>query len=237
MGLWSSVSSFCSSVGSAISSAVSGIGSELSSFAKGIGTVIGGVVEALAPVAKAIGNFANAFLQGLGILKSNESVEDMGNKALQAADEGITMDQFDDFNSYMNALRDFEPDPEKSRNYSPNTKLVAGLGLGSKGVEEKFNAEPGSLDAIWLLPMANPEYFTPERMQGLVSAGRLGSDTFDYLEKRLTGGESRTFEKNLEMDKSGNVMDTGQRGELYDALENAQDNWSDMMDKIDGSKQ
>jgi len=237
MGFWSSVSSFCSSVGSAISSVVSGIGSELSSFAKGIGTVIGGVVEALAPVAKGIANFANAFLQGLGILKSNESVEDMGNKALQAADEGITMDQFDDFNSYMNALRDFEPDPEKSRNYSPNTKLVAGLGLGSKGVEEKFNAEPGSLDAIWLLPMANPEYFTPERMQELVSAGRLGSDTFDYLEKRLTGGESRTFEKNLEMDKSGNVMDTGQRGELYDALENAQDNWSDMMDKIDGSKQ
>ncbi|MCC4264747.1 hypothetical protein LL240_09795 [Oceanimonas baumannii] len=237
MGFWSSVRDFFSDVGSAIGRSVSAIGSALSSFAKGIGTVIGGVVEALAPVAKAIGNFANAFLQGLGILKPNESVEDMGNRALQAADEGITMDKFDDFNSYMNALRDFEPDPEKSKSYSPNTKLVAGLGVGTKGVEEKFNAEPGSLDAMWLLPMANPEYFTPERMQGLISAGRLGSDTFDYLEKRLTGGESRTFEKALEVDKSGNVMDAGQRGELYDALENAQDNWSNMMDKIDGSKQ
>lgn len=237
MGFLSSLGNFFSDVGSAIGRSVSAIGSALSSFANGVGAVIGGVIEALAPVAKAIGSFANAFLQGLGILKPNESVEDMGNRALQAADEGITMDKFDDFDSYMNALRNFDPDPEKSKNYSLGTKLVAGLGVGTKGVEEKFNAEPGSLDAMWLLPMANPEYFTPERMQGLVSAGRLGSDTFDYLEKRLTGGESRTFEKALEVDKSGNVIDAGQRGELYQALENAQDNWSNMMDKINGSKQ
>ncbi|WP_188630740.1 hypothetical protein [Oceanisphaera marina] len=202
-----------------------------------MGAVIGGVIEALAPVAKAIGSFANAFLRGLGIFKQDEAVEDMGDRALQAADEGITMDQFDDFESYMNALRNFEPDPEKSKNYSPGTKLVAGLGVGTKGVEEKFNAEPGSLDSMWLLPMANPEYFTPERMQGLVSAGRLGGDTFAYLEKRLTGGESRTFEKALEMDKSGNVIDADKRGELYQALEDAQDNWSNMMDKVDASKQ
>lgn len=237
MGIWNSVSSFCSSVGSAISSAVSSIGSALSSFASGVGTVIGSVIEALTPVAKAIGSFANAFLQGLGILKPDEKVEDMGDRALQAAEEGITMDTFDGFEEYMNALRDFEPDPEKSKSYSPGAKLVAGLGVGTKGVEEKFNAEPGSLDAMWLLPMSNPEYFTPERMQGLVSSGRLCGDTFAYLEKRLTGGESRTFEKALEIDESGNAIDTDERGELYQALEDAQKNWGNIMDKIDGSKQ
>ncbi len=237
MGIFSSVGNFFSSVGSAISSAVSSIGPALSSFANGVGPVIGGVIETLAPVAKTIGRFANAFLQGLDVLKQNEVVEDIGDRALQATDEGITMDGFDDFDSYMDALRNFEPDPEKSKNYSLGTKMVAGLGVGTKGVEEKFNAESGSLDAMWLLPMANPEYFTPVRMQELVSAGRLGSDTFAYLEKRLTGGESRTFEKALEMDESGSVMDAEQRDELYQALENAQDNWSNMTDNIDGSKQ
>jgi len=237
MGIFSSVGNFFSSVGSAISSAVSSIGPALSSFANGVGTVIGGVIETLAPVAKTISRFANAFLQGLDVLKQNEVVEDIGDRALQAADEGITMDGFDDFDSYMDALRNFEPDPEKSKNYSLGTKMVAGLGVGTKGVEEKLNAEPGSLDTMWLLPMANPEYFTPVRMQELVRAGRLGSDTFAYLEKRLTGGESRTFEKMLEMDESGSVMDTEQRDELYQALENAQDNWSNMTDNIDGNKQ
>ncbi|WP_417534322.1 hypothetical protein [Marinobacterium stanieri] len=237
MDIFSSVGNFFSSVGSAISSAVSSIGSALSSFASGVGTVIGGVIETLAPVAKTIGKFANAFLQGLQILKQNEIVEDLGDRALQAADEGITMDMFEDFDSYMDALRNFEPDAEKSKKYSLGTKMVAGLGVGTKGVEEKFNAEPGSLDAMWLLPMANPEYFTPVRMQELVSAGRLGSDTFAYLEKRLTGGESRTFEKRLEVGASGSVMDVEQRDELYQALENAQDNWSNIIDKVGARKQ
>lgn len=232
MGFFSTVGSFFSSVASGISSAVSSIGSALSSFATGVGTVIGGVLEALAPVAKAIGIFANAFLQGLGVIKPNEQVENIGDRALQAAEAGITMDKFDDFDEYMENLRNFELDPELSKKYPATQKIVAGLGVGTVGVERKFDAEPGSLGSMWLLPMANPEYFTPERMQGLVSAGQLGGDVFAYLEKRLTGGEARSIEKKLELDQDGNVLGATNRTELYDALESAQDNWSDMMDKI-----
>lgn len=232
MGLFSSVGDFCSSVASGISSAVSSIGSALSSFATGVGTVIGGVIEALAPAAKGIGMFANAFLQGLGVIKPNEKVENIGDRALQAAEAGITIDKFDDFDEYMENLRNFELDSELSEKYPVTQKIVAGLGVGTVGVERKFDAEPGSLGSMWLLPMANPGYFTPERMQGLVSAGQLGGDVFAYLEKRLTGGEARSIEKKLELDQDGNVLGATNRTELYEALENAQDNWSDMMDKI-----
>ena len=154
MGFWSSVGSIARNIGSAISSGVSAIGSGLASFASDVGTVIGGVVNTLKPVGKALGGFASSFLQGLGVFKKTETVEDIGDRALQAAEDGITMDKIDGFESYMDALRDFEPNPEKSKSYSSEMKLVAGLGVGTKGVEEKFDAEPGSLDSMWLLPMA-----------------------------------------------------------------------------------
>lgn len=232
---WFGLGNVVSSIGNAFSSAVSRIGSGLSSFATGVATVIGTAIETFAPIAKAIGTVANALLQGLGILKPNENIENMGDRALQAADAGITMDEFKDFDSYMDVLRNFEPDPDKSKSYSSAQKIVAGLGVGTAGMEKKFDAEPGSLGSVWLLPMANPEYFNADRLQSMLSNGHFNGDAFAYLEKRLTGGESRSFEKNMEVAADGKVMNVDERSELYQALEQAQDNWSAMMDKLDGN--
>ena len=235
MGFFSSIGSAISNIGSAIGNAVSSIGSALSSFSTGIAPVIGGVLEKLAPAAKAVCIIANALLQSFGILKPNEKIDEMGDRALQAAENGLTIDDFEDFDSYMEALRNFEPDPVKSENYSLAEKIVSGLGVGTVGMEEKFDSEPGSLDSVWLLPLANPEYFNTDKLQNILSSGCFNGDAFAYLEKRLTGGESRSFEKAMEVGADGKVMNADERSELYQALENAQDNWSTMMDKLDGN--
>lgn len=223
---------FCSSVGSAIGSAISGIGSALSAFANGVGAVVAGAIGALAPVAQAIGNFANAFLQGLGILKPDEKAEELGDRALQAADKGITMDKFEKFDDYMNALRDLPLDPESSAKRTHAEKLAAGIGVGTVGVESKYNAAPGSLSGMWLLPMANPEYFTPDRMQGLVTSGRLGGDIFSYLEKKLSDGESRSIEKALEVGGHGQRIGGRELDELYNALDASRSNWAKLSEQI-----
>lgn len=171
MGFLSSVGSFFSSVGSAIGSVCSSIGSALSSFATGVGTVIGGIISALAPVAAALGKFANAFLQGLGLLKPEEDVEDMGDRALQAAEQGITIDKFENFDEYMAALRDFKLDPEQSAKRSSAEKMVAGLGVGTVAAEEKFNLDRGALNGMWLLPMANPGYFARSACKRWLAVG------------------------------------------------------------------
>lgn len=233
MGIFSAIGSAISSGLSPISSGVNAIGSALSSFSTGIGVVLGNVITALAPVAQAIGKFANAFLQGLGILKPDEKIEDFGDRALQAADQGITMDKFENFDDYMKALRDFTPDPEVSAKRSHAEKLVAGMGVGTIGVEDKFNAERGSLNGIWLLPVANPDYFTPDRMQGLASAGRLGDDIFAYLEKQLAGSEARGFEKSLEIDLDGKRMNAPDLVTLYSALDSARTNWADLSKQVE----
>src|SRR5690606_14881198 len=137
-------------ISSAVSSAVSSIGSALSSFSTNVGGVLGGIIDGLKPVATAIGNFANSFLQALGILKPNESTQDLGDRALQAADKGITLDKFENFDDYMAELRDFDLDPEVSAKRSTAEKLVAGMGVATIGVEDKFNAERGSLNGLWL---------------------------------------------------------------------------------------
>jgi|SRR5690606_19012382 len=232
MSFFSAVGSFFSSVGSAISSAVSAIGSALSSFATGVAAALGTLITALSPVAEAVGKFANSFLQGLGILKPNETASDLGERALQAAEQGITPEKFEKFDDYMAELREFEVDPEVSEKRNPAEKLVAGLGVGTVGVEDKCNVERGSLNGLWLLPIANAAYFTPERMQNLVMAGKLSGDIFAYLEKRLSGGEARSFEKRLELDLSGHELD-----ELYEGLDKAKENWDDLTKQAEAKNQ
>lgn len=221
---------------SAISSAVSSIGSALTSFASGVGTVIGNVITALKPVAEALGKFANAFLQGMGVLRPDEKTDDIGERALQAAEKGITIDQFDDFDGYMDALRNFDLDPDKAEKRSTAEKLVAGLGVGTVGLERKFNAAPGSLDSLWLLPMANPSYFTPERMQSIVSMGRFGGDIWAYLEKRLSAGDSGRLEESLATANGKVAPDAGDQEKLYEALDQARDRWESLGQQIEKSK-
>lgn len=237
MGFWSNlggaISSACSAIGGAISSACGSIGSALSSFATGVGTVLGGLVSTLAPVAEAIGKFANILLQGFGILKPNENIEDLGDRALQAKDQGITMDQFENFDDYMNALRNFKLDPDVTTKSSKAEKLVAGIGVGTIGVEDKFNAERGSLNGMWLLPIANPSYFTPERIQTMISTGRFGGDILAYLEKRLSGSESRNIEKSFEINSDGSAMDKTELNKLYDELDNARHHWADLIKQLE----
>lgn len=226
------ISSVCSSIGSGISSAVSAIGSALSSFAANIAPLLSNIISTLPSVFTLLLKFAPVFLAGLGILKPDEKVDDMGERALQAAEKGITIDMFDNFDDYMDALRNFDLDPEVASKRNPTEKLVAGLGVGTVGVEDKFLVERGSLNAMWLLPIANPDYFTPDRMQSLVATGRLGCDIYAYLEKRLSGGESRSIEKGFEVEAEGKTMNDAERDKLYDALDSAREGWAELANKV-----
>ncbi|MGV8804229.1 MAG: hypothetical protein ACWA6Y_04630 [Polaromonas sp.] len=235
--IWGAICSIASScvsaVGSAIASSVSTIGQALSSFSTVVAPIIATVIDTLKPITQAIGQFANAFLQALGILKPDETVQDLGERALQAVEKGITMEKFDNFEGYMDALRKFELGPEVSAKRNPTEKIVAGLGAGTIGVENKFNAERGSLNAMWLLPMANPSYFTPERMQDLVSTGRLSGDILGYLEKKLDGADASSLRKGLEITPDGKPMNDTELGKVHEALGTAQDVWADLAKQME----
>lgn len=232
MGLgsfFSSVGSFISSVGSSICNAVSSIGSAVSSFVSGVGSIVAGVIGAIPAIAQSIGKIATGLMQSLGIIKPKENVEELGERAMQAASKGITPERFEKFDEYMKELRDFDLDAAISQKRKPEEKIVAGLAVGTHAIEQKYNAAPGSLSGMWLLPMANPDYFNAGRIENLLTAGRLGGDVFGYLEKKLSDGAAIGFEKSLAVNADGSSMDVTQQKELQQELDKALIGWENIV--------
>lgn len=223
--------------GSAITSAVATIGTAVSSFVATVGPTLAATLETLKPYMEIVSKFANVLLQNLSILKPGEKIEDLGERALQAAGQGIKLEQFENFDEYMTALRKFELDPELSTQRSTAEKIVAGLGIATVGVEDKFSAERGSLNGLWLLPIANPQYFTPERMEGLISVGRLGSDVLAYLDKTLSGGQAQRFEESLAVGPGGAPLDKTEVNTHYEALDSARETWAAISQQVEANNQ
>lgn len=224
---------------STVASVASAIGSRVAEFASNIKPILGPILTTIAaviphPVVKAVVTCANALLHALSIFHPNENIQDMGDRALQAAEKGITMDKFEDFDDYIDALRKFELNPEASEKYGAAEKLIAGLGVATVGIEDKFNAEPGSLSNLWLLPATNPEYFTAERLKSLLENGGSIGDISAYLDKHMNGETTRQFEKKFEFTPDGKPMDNKELGELYDALDSARTEWAELNKQLKG---
>jgi len=228
----SAIGSFISGVGSAISTAIGALGSALSTFATGIGAVLGTIIDALPDLGKALGQFASNLLQALGILKPDERIEDLGERALQMAEKGKTIDDFDDFDAYIEALRNFEIDPEKAKQRNFAEKLTAGLGIGTIAVERKFNVEPGASEGLWLLPIVNPTYFTPERVQNIITTGQFVGDVWAYLDKRLDASDSRRLEEAIVSGVTRGSSDTDAKAAAYEALDAARDKYANILQQL-----
>ena len=247
MGLFSAFENFIDNSMNAISrsfnaacNTVSAIGSAVTSFAHQIKPVLGPLLTTLAhliphPAVKAALIFASRLLHVLAIFHPEETVEDIGDRALQAAEQKITPDKFDKFDEYMDELRNLTLKPELSKKYTTVEKTVAGLGIATIGIEDKFNAAPGSLNDIWLLPLTNSEYFTPERVKSLLENGKLIGDVSAYLGKNMGSEDAYQFGKNLEITPEGKPMNNTELGTLYDALDSARDEWAELKKQIKAS--
>lgn len=225
---------FSSFVGSCISacvSAVGSLGSALSSFASGISAVVGAICTALPQLGEALGQFANGLLKGLGILHPHEDVKDIGERALQAQEKDITADKFDNFDDYIEALRSFELDPKKAEKRDQAEKLSAGVGIGTVALEKRFDCVPGTLNGVWLLPLANPEYFTVGRIGALLSDEKFNGDIYAYLDRRLSAGDSSRFMKTL-----ANASSIEDKQAFYQALDTASDEWKNIQETLSQKK-
>ena len=167
--------------------------------------------------ASALANVAQGVLQAFGIMKPNEKIEEMGERALQAAQEGITPDKFENFDEYMEELRNFDLDEDKANKRTSAEKIVAGIAVGTVGLEKKLDLSSGEVNGLWLLPLANSEYFTADKLIDLLESDKLvGADIEKYLEKDLTASESRELEKKLTVGMEEEEVDV-----LYDALDDS----------------
>ena len=217
---------FFSSMGSTISGAVSSVGSAigsgLSSAAGYLGSALSTALGAGGALLGTVGNIASGLLQGLGLFGKNERTEDMGDRALQAHDKGIIPEKFDNFSQYMESLRSFDLDPQKSKETTPDQKTFKGLEVAGKALEDKYNTPEGSMANVWMLAAANPQYFNANRFESILNSGMDVAAIVDYFEGKLGGGEALEVEDKLvDIDQNANPGkdDNSSRQDVYSAVD------------------
>lgn len=197
MGFWSSVGSAISSGLSAVCSAVSSIGSAAVSFASECLPKVGTILTTLGGSLGMVANVVVAVCQILSILRQDESAEDLGDRALQAAENGIRPENFDRYDDYLDSIRKFEINPEKSAQYSPDTKAAAGMQVAISSLEDRFKTPVGALYGLPILIAMNKDFFNPDRLSALLKTTHDINAVVDYLDGRLGRSERATVETTL----------------------------------------
>lgn len=211
------VLSIIASVVSTVVSTVSSIGSGVSSFCA---SVLPKIVPALDQIGAVIKSIANIVFKVLDIFQPDDDVEDMGDRALQAAEQGIKPDNFDTYDEYIAEIKNFKPDPDKSATLSSAEKIGAGLAVGTTGMEKKFDAPAGSLAPIWVLAASNPTYFNADRLVGIVQSGHSVTDVMRYFEGKLGPADAvntRDILMGMERQRTPEKTDTAIYAELTTA--------------------
>lgn len=96
----------------------------------------------------------------LGIYSSDDSIEDLGDKALQAEEAGIKVDDFDSFDEYLDKIKSFELDPEKSKAINQTDKIAASISVLTTGIA----ATGIHLAPLYPLIVTHKDFFTGERL-------------------------------------------------------------------------
>lgn len=210
-------SSACSFVSSAFTSAVSAIGSCISRTLSTFTPIIARGLETWCVV----GAIAEAVCKCLGIFKQDEQIEEIGDRAMQATEAGVKPDNFDRYEEYIEAIRNFDLDPKKSESYDRKDLLVMGTTVASKGLDEKLQLADGTSSHLWLMAAANPDYFSGDRLQTIITSSN-PMDVINYFSGKLGPASERSvesrlvaMEKALDPEKSEKV--------IFQELDSAQD--------------
>jgi len=189
------------SICSGISSCVSAVGSCFSSAASYLGSAFTSMVDKGLAIGKSVlssvGNIATGLLQSFGIFKEKETVEDMGDRAFQAHEQNIVPEQFDNFDQYLDNLRNFPLDPEKSKEITTDQKIYKGLEVAGRGLDDKFNTPTGTMSKVFELAAQSPDFFTADRFKSILDSGMDIVSIADYFEGKLGAGEALDVEADL----------------------------------------
>ena len=145
--------------------------------------VVGLAVQGL----KTIGNAMSSIAKALGIIKPERDIEEIGDRALQAQEKGMTPDKYDSYEAWV---RDIDADnwgydPEKNKDMSQEQKVLKGVEVAAGVAIERFPELP--VQKFLCLAGENSEFFTKERMDELGKLAGDNADTFEKIINFVTG--------------------------------------------------
>ena len=124
-------------------------------------------------------------LQALGIIGPDENAKELGDKAIQAEEEGITPENYDSYEEYMDAVRKFELDPEKSEQIEDEDKLKKGTEIFTTVMVDRLGKV--SAEDLLVVMAKNPMYFEnrmPLIMEKLKDTPEKLKDITDFMQGR-----------------------------------------------------
>lgn len=189
MGFWSNVGSFVSGACNAISSAVSSIGSAVATAATSIANL--GV-----ELAGKVGDAIKAVGVSLGIIKVDENLDELGEKAMMSDKKP---ENFDSINEYIDHLRTNVTIDKDKFSKLDGAELLARSSIGAsitlKGINEKLEC------------VVSPEFMTEVAKQELATE-QIVSTIKAYKENNLqTGDYGLYLNDELSIDESNKHSD------------------------------
>ena len=176
-----------------ISAVVATIAPAVASFCTTVLPKIGTGIEMLKSISNIISGLANIF----GIFKDGEQVDEMGDRAMQAAEKGTKPANFDKYDEYVEAIRNFPLDPVKSEKYSDLEKSISGMAIAVCGMEDKFKLSQGALTLLPVLAAISPAYFTAVRLASILDVTKDIGTVIEYFEGSLSKVDRNTVENVL----------------------------------------
>lgn len=119
------------------------------------------------------------------VMRPEDKLETVGDRALQAGDAKIQPDRFDSYNDYMQEINRFEVNPQKSGQHDDFTKRLAGTFVVLKGVESKFNLADGESVQVVRLISISPEYFDSNKVMFILDKGINSRRMADYFQDKI----------------------------------------------------
>lgn len=198
MSLFESLVAKVKDVGERISDSVKSVVSEFVKIAPHL-EKIGLHVAQLAPhpIAKLVGGLL-VIASRLGIEFGNP--EDLGDKVIQAKEQGVSRQDFDSDKQYRDFIRDFEPDPERSKQISEHEKYAAASLIIMGSLSEVLAQEHGvSIEELVLLMLRDVDGLDANVIEKLLRRDpRLLNKAADYLDNQLSFSDVLAFEAHLE---------------------------------------
>lgn len=145
--------------------------------------VVGLAVQGL----KVIGNAVASIAKALGIIKPERDIEEIGDRALQAEEKGMTPDKYSSYEAWVKDIEkdDWGYDPEKNKDIDSEKKVLKGVEVSTAVTMERFPGLP--IQEFFSLAGKNPEFFTVERMDELGKLASTDVDAFGKVVGYVTG--------------------------------------------------
>ena len=159
---------------------------------------------------KLVGNLLMGIAKALGIIKPETEVDELGDKALQAEEEGIRPENFETYEDYVKAIEGFKVDPEKSELYTEEEKINKGIEVTSTLTAEKY--PDLDVESLAIAIADSPEFFNGKVVEKLGDMLKNGTDSIDNILRYIDGSEKNIGRIDTAIDDLKNVYKSANPG-------------------------